>query len=125
MIVVVEKDLGRLSIFLEKHGAFYHPARLRITAKDQPLSLVVNVAASNPGRQALPREVKALERLNDQRPFGWFPQVYGSTTVDLPMFLADWFDSPSTSGAGAEYLEPWSGHLTSAAGSGATGLLAY
>jgi hypothetical protein len=89
---VAVKDLGPLSIFLEKHGAFYHPARLRVMVGDKPLSLVVNVAASNPGRRALPREVKALEGLNDQRPFDWFPQVYGCTTADLPMFLADWFD---------------------------------
>ncbi len=89
---VVEKDLGCLNIFLEKHGAFYHPARLQVAVKDQTLSFVVNVAASNHGRQALYHEVKALERLTDQRPFGWFPKVYGSTIVDLPMFLGDWFD---------------------------------
>lgn len=89
---VVEKDLARLSIFLEKHGAFYHPARLQVAVKDQTLSFVVNVAASSHGRRALPCEVKALERLNDQRPFGWFPKVYACASVELPMFLGDWFD---------------------------------
>ena len=89
---VDKKDIGRLAIFLEKHGAFYHPARLRVAVKDQTLSFVVNVAASNPGCRALSREIKALERLNAQRPFGWFPRVYGSAAVDLPMFLGDWFD---------------------------------
>jgi len=89
---VVRQDLGRLSIFLEKHGAFYHPARLQVKVKDQALSFVVNVAASFHGRNALSREVKALERLNDQRPFGWFPKVYSFASDRLPMFLGDWFD---------------------------------
>jgi len=89
---VVEKDLGRLAIFLEKHGAFYHPARLQVTVKGQMLSFVVNVAASKHGRMAFSREVKALEHLNVQRPFGWFPQVYSFTSDELPMFLGDWFD---------------------------------
>ena len=89
---VVEKDLGRLAIFLEKHGAFYHPARLQVMVKDQTLSFVVNVAASNHGRRALSREVKALEHLTVQRPFGWFPQVYSFASDRLPMFLGDWFD---------------------------------
>ena len=89
---VIKNDLGYLSVFLEKHGAFYHPARLQVAVKDQTLSFVVNVAASNHGRQALSREVKALQRLNDQRPFGWFPQVYGNASGELPMFLGDWFD---------------------------------
>lgn len=89
---VVENDLEHLSIFLEKHGAFYHPARLQVAVKDQKLSFVVNVAASNHGRQALSREVTALEHLTDQRPFGWFPQVYSCASVELPMFLGDWFD---------------------------------
>jgi hypothetical protein len=89
---VVEKDLGRLAIFLVKHGAFYHPARLQVAVKDQRLSFVVNVAASNHGHRTLSREVKALNRLNDQRPFGWFPTVYSFTSDELPMFLGDWFD---------------------------------
>ncbi len=89
---VVEKDLGRLAIFLEKHGAFYHPARLQVAVKDQMLSFVINVAASNHGRKAFSREVKALDHLNVQRPFGWFPQVYSFASDRLPMFLGDWFD---------------------------------
>jgi hypothetical protein len=89
---VTERDIESLSIFLEKHGAFYHPARLQVVVGNKPLSLVVNVAASNPGRQTLHSEVKALESLGDHRPFDWFPRVYSSTTDNLPMFLADWFD---------------------------------
>lgn len=89
---VAEKDLGDIALFLEKHGAFYHPSRLRVAVKDQTLSFVVNVATSNQGRKAFDREVKALEHLNAQRPFGWLPQVYSFASDRLPMFLGDWFD---------------------------------
>lgn len=87
-----EKDVGDLSIFLEKHGAFYHPARLQVAVRDRALHFVVNVAASSLGRHVLTREVKALVQLNDQRPFGWLPRVYGCASEELPMFLGDWFD---------------------------------
>ena len=73
---VTETDLEHLSIFLEKHGAFYHPARLQLAMKNQTISFVVNVAASNRGRHALPHEATALDVLQEQRPFGWFPRVY-------------------------------------------------
>ncbi len=89
---VAEKDLGNIALFLEKHGAFYHPSRLQVAVKDQTLSFVVNVATSNHGRKAFDREVKALEHLNAQRPFGWLPQVYSFASDRLPMFLGDWFD---------------------------------
>jgi hypothetical protein len=89
---ILQKDLGRLTVCLEKHGAFYHPARLQVAVMDQTLSFVVNVAASDCGRRILPREVQALEHLNKQRPFGWFPRVYGNASAPLPMFLGDWFD---------------------------------
>lgn len=89
---VIEKDLEHLSIFLVKHGAFYHPARLQLAIKDRMLSFVVNVAASSQGRHALASEVVALDRLHDQRPFGWFPRVYDRVSDKLPMILGDWFD---------------------------------
>lgn len=89
---VAETDLEHLSIFLEKHGAFYHPARLRVTMKNQTLSFVVNVAASNRGRHALTREATALATLEAQRPFGWFPRVYDLVADDPSMVLGDWFD---------------------------------
>ncbi|BBO70247.1 hypothetical protein DSCA_41770 [Desulfosarcina alkanivorans] len=89
---VVKSDLEHLSIFLEKHGAFYHPARLQVAVKNQRLSFVVNVAASRRGRRALTREAAALKTLEEQRPFGWFPRVYDLVCNDPPMVLGDWFD---------------------------------
>ncbi|GAB6904364.1 conserved hypothetical protein [Desulfosarcina cetonica] len=90
--------LGDISIFLEKHGAFYHPARLCVSVSGQTLSFVVNVAVSAQGQKALPREVQALGWLNEQRPFGWVPEVYAAGTIRLTdgrclsMFLGSWFE---------------------------------
>jgi hypothetical protein len=89
---VVETELEHLSIFLEKHGAFYHPARLQVAMQNQTLSFVLNVAASSRGRQALIREAAVLEWFQEQRPFGWFPRVYDLVSDDPPMVLGDWFD---------------------------------
>jgi hypothetical protein len=81
-----------VSIFLEKHGAFYHPARIELTAAGQRLCLAANVAVSRLGKKALFRENEALAHLNEHRPFGWFPNVYAITDENPPMLLGDWFD---------------------------------
>ena len=85
-------DISAVSVFLEKHGAFYHPARIDVTVAGQDLSLVVNVATSHLGKAALAHETRSLAYLNEHRPFGWFPVVYASADEDPPMFLGDWFD---------------------------------
>jgi hypothetical protein len=85
-------DIEEISIFLVKHGAFYHPARLRVTVNGQAFSLVVNVALSNHGRRALFNEQRALAHLGQERPFGWFPRLYAAVAEEPPMFLGDWFD---------------------------------
>ncbi len=84
-------ELGSVSIFLEKHGACYHPARLQATVGSQVVSLVVNVAVSEQGRRTIPNELKALTQLNESRPLGWLPRIYAYVEGDLPMFMGDWF----------------------------------
>ncbi len=89
-----EEDLERVTIFLEKHGSFYHPARIEVTARKKRISLVANVATTAAGRKNVLREARALQQLNEQRPFGWVPTVYAMDMDEdgLPMFLGDWFD---------------------------------
>ena len=87
-----EEDLERVDIFLEKHGSFYHPARIEVTAGKNRISLVANVATTAIGRKSVLRETQALQQLNEERPFGWFPTVYAIEEDGLPMFLGDWFD---------------------------------
>lgn len=89
---IADADLIHLSVFLEKHGAYYHPARLQVSLEDRTVSFVVNVAASPAGRRTLPGEVQVMNRLARQCPFGWFPRLYGAVFDDLPMVLGDWLD---------------------------------
>ena len=91
------EDLGPVSVFLEKHGAFYHPARVRFSCAGDPVSLVVNVAASAAGRSAFDGEVCALGRLAE-RSEGAVPKIYAADRIDLDdgpslcLFLGQWFE---------------------------------
>ncbi|BBO89970.1 hypothetical protein [Desulfosarcina ovata] len=91
-------ELSDISVFLVKHGAFYHPSRLQVDVAGRPLAFVLNVAASADGLASLPLEIQALSRLNAQRPFGWLPEIYDHATMTLPagkpiaMFLGSWFN---------------------------------
>jgi len=83
---------------LEKHGEFYHPARIRVPFKGQTLSLVLNVAVTSSGRFWMASEVEALGKVAERLPANSLPAVYGQVALadadkkPLAMFLADWFE---------------------------------
>ena len=89
--------IREIRIFLEKHGAFYHPARVVLRLPDAAVSLVLNVALTEAGRRCLQTDYALLQRLG-RRHLRWLPSVAligsGKTEqgVDLPMFLAQWFE---------------------------------
>lgn len=88
----------RMEIILEKHGEFYHPARLLIPLGDMALSLVLNVAVTPVGAAWMASEVEALSRVSKRLPSNSVPAVYGQAMVPgagdavFSMFLADWFE---------------------------------
>ncbi len=87
----------RIAIFLEKHGAFYHPARVEVDAGALAATLAVNVAVSPAGQTALAAEAERLEMLERRFGGGRLPRVHHCRTVTgddgrpWPMFLAEWF----------------------------------
>ena len=91
-------DIEEVRIRLEKHGEFYHPARIEAVIDSKPLFFVLNVAISDTGRRFIEKEYKLLNRLNTELPFGYVPQVYGFGRIPAPaglnfgMFLGQWFD---------------------------------
>ncbi|MGD9084236.1 MAG: hypothetical protein PVJ41_04665 [Desulfobacterales bacterium] len=91
-------DLAEIRIRLEKHGAFYHPARVEIIVDQKQLSFVLNVAVSDSGRRFIEQDYHHLKRLNAETPFDYLPQVYGREQISGPaglnigMFLGEWFD---------------------------------
>ena len=91
-------DIHKIQIGLEKHGQFYHPARVEALVGHHKISFVLNVAVSGTGIRIIKEEYRNLKKLNDEFSLSFLPQVYGfgeTTTAGnrkLPMFLGQWFE---------------------------------
>ncbi|MFO7559702.1 MAG: hypothetical protein R6X10_12785 [Desulfobacterales bacterium] len=87
--------LNKINIYLEKHGEFYHPARVEVVAGNQKISFVVNVAVSDAGKKNIATEYAVLQKLENG--FFYTPRVYGLGKVfvnafQIDMFLGYWFE---------------------------------
>jgi hypothetical protein len=114
-----------ISVYLLKHGAFYHPACVVAEVGGHQLSFVLNVAVSPKGREIIAREYGSLSHLNVQRPVPFWPPVFGigqgldSRGRQFPMFLGQWLDGfyefhISGADAARRHVVVWntdSGHL--------------
>lgn len=90
-------DIDLINICLVKHGTFYHPARVTVTAKDGfVFHLALNLAVSPEGMQCIDRECAALEALMHRT--NAVPALIGKGTaapgggITCAMFVARWFD---------------------------------
>ncbi|MDM8524740.1 hypothetical protein QUF80_15335 [Desulfococcaceae bacterium HSG8] len=96
---VLLAEIKEISICLEKHGEFYHPARIRIYMDDEKIPFVLNAAVSDAGRGCILREYYLLKQLNEDFPCTFLPKIYeqgyGQTLsgTEIPMFLGEWFDN--------------------------------
>lgn len=92
------EDLTRIAIFLEKHGAFYHPARIHLEAGGATRQLVANVAVGAAGKSIVQREFGVLKRLNREHGTARVPAVYGEGFVEtasgcrIGLFLGEWLE---------------------------------
>lgn len=87
--------LESVDVILEKHGAFYHPARVRVRGAGGVRSFVVNVAVSEAGRRIIAGEYDNLCRLGGPGAASALPRVFGmgagrSPHGAYPMFLGEW-----------------------------------
>jgi hypothetical protein len=97
---VTERDLGTLHVTLEKHGQYYHPARLTVDVQGRLLSFVINVAVTPIGCSFLRQDFENIRLLNHRYPYPYLPQVYAHGTAsagsnhisDIEMFLGQWLD---------------------------------
>ena len=95
---VKPQDIREIHICLEKHGEFYHPARVEVLARHQKIAFVLNVAVSETGIEAIKKEYQCLTKLNDEFRLSFLPEVYGLGEVEsrgdrkIRMFLGDWFE---------------------------------
>jgi len=91
-------QLKAISIYLVKHGHFYHPCRLALRLPDTCLNLVLNVALSEDGRNGMDQEFSLLQRLRRQTRLDAIPEVYamgngaGVRGKSAPMFIGQWLD---------------------------------
>jgi hypothetical protein len=90
--------LTELGIIIEKHGEFYHPARIEAVMPDRTVSFVLNVAISTAGKKGLQREFTLIKRLRKAYHHRFLPEVYGWGEVRTPtgrrlgMLLGRWFE---------------------------------
>ncbi len=90
-------EIESITVTLEKHGAFYHPASVNVTTPSATTTFVVNVAVSDEGRRIIDREFQLLYKLDPSKsgpqrviPAGYFQNRCGSHA--WPMYLGQWFD---------------------------------
>jgi len=70
--------IQRVELFLEKHGAFYHPLRVKIFSETgRAAALVLNGAVSRPGLALIEDEYQLLARLEKQVATAYTPRVFG------------------------------------------------
>ncbi len=96
---IIPADIDNIHIYLEKHGEFYHPARIMATVSGQRYPFVLNVAVTETGRDCIKREYPVLKKLNTVFSSQYIPKVYGEDSIyknDIcrtSMFLGEWFDN--------------------------------
>ncbi|HVO84836.1 MAG TPA: hypothetical protein VMU60_10475 [Syntrophobacteria bacterium] len=98
---VAPKEIERIDIRSEKHGAFYHVARVDVHLVRGAVSLAVNVAAGELAQLTLAREYRLLRRLARHIPSPHLPRFYcqGSVSHDdghgeplyLGLAVGEWF----------------------------------
>jgi hypothetical protein len=90
--------LAEIRIYLAKHGAFYHPAKIVTLVEKRQVVFVLNVAISAVGREYMAGECHHLRRLDKTYWFGFTPKIYayGCVQIDsdrqVRMFLGEWFE---------------------------------
>jgi len=91
--------IKEIRIYLEKHGEFYHPARIETLLSESIVSFVLNVAVSRTGKDCAQREYRLLQKLNKDFSFSFLPGVFGRGRVfikaanrEITMFLGEWLE---------------------------------
>ncbi len=87
-----------VSIFLEKHGAFYHPLRVKSELQNGTCCVsALNGAVSNHGLALLEDEYRLISKLNSKYGFPWIPRVSDCAVEKtgkgrIGFFSGQWFE---------------------------------
>jgi hypothetical protein len=95
------KEIERIDIRSEKHGAFYHVVRVDVRLLGLTVSLAVNVAASELAQLTLRQEFRLLRLLARRIPSPYLPRVYCQASMrhcgrhgeplELRLAVGEWF----------------------------------
>lgn len=93
------EEIEKISIHIEKHGAYYHPGRIHVSYKcGKTRNFVVNLAINEFARKMAKNEFSILKRLRVMEGGVFLPEVYAfkETSVSsgpaLSMFTGAWLD---------------------------------
>ena len=96
---IAPDEIKEIRIFLDKHGEFYHPAKIETVLKVVKIPFVLNVAVTDVGKQCAQREYRLLKKLNTDYPDSFIPKVYAlgnvftkMDQVETRIFLGEWFE---------------------------------
>ncbi|MFH1102478.1 MAG: hypothetical protein V1714_01760 [Pseudomonadota bacterium] len=90
-------QIRTIYIRLQKHGEFYHPARVDVMGEGFDVAFVLNVALSEKGTQWIEREYRLLKTLTRRYPSSYLPEVFGIGShafygKTVRMFLGEWME---------------------------------
>ncbi|SLM29752.1 hypothetical protein MTBBW1_1940079 [Desulfamplus magnetovallimortis] len=94
----VKKEITDVDLFLEKHGAFYHPVRVKISLRGGSWrTFALNGALSSQGLSLIEREYNLLKKLEGKTDGHLIPHVFEFGTQEcrgmtIAFFLAEWFE---------------------------------
>lgn len=86
-----------IRIFMEKHGRFYHPARVVVGRGDDTTVFAANLAATPAGLDLMDSETRCLERLHRDFSAGHTPRVFAcaalttATGHPVTIMATEWF----------------------------------
>jgi len=95
---ITPDEIEEIGIFLDKHGEFYHPAKVEAVLQAVKIPFVLNVAVTDIGKQCAQREYLLLKKLNTGYSDSFVPKVHAQGAVftkmdqvEIRMFLGQWF----------------------------------
>jgi len=96
---ISSQEIEEIRIFLDKHGEFYHPAKVEAVLQAVKIPFVLNVAVTDIGKKCAQREYRLLKMLDTEYPDSFIPKVYAQGNVftkmdqvETRMFLGEWFE---------------------------------
>lgn len=95
----------KIYIYSEKHGNWYHPAKIEVITSQGTARFVLNAALTERGQAAMSREIEVFKCLAGKFNYPWLPTLYyynesvtlsflgdANQGLSLSLFLADWFE---------------------------------